>query len=412
MRRFATRVFKPRSGAFRHHGGDFDATNVPGLWGKYLRAVQHRPVAVAIATSASLWIVGDSVAQIIEHREAHSDPSGQHGKEAKPYPDLRRLAGTTMEGSLVSGGLGVFWYAALDRFVGTSLGLVSGTASFVAAKVALECVLWHPLTLSIFWTFVGLVEGSSWEKIKEELATDFTPTLLTEYVLWTPIDILNFKLVPVHLQVLFVNMGCLVEAVLLSYIHSHGFPGSSKAPAAQDVISDKSRVPSVLQSVRPHRLHKLLVVPQTEKEARKVFKQMDRTGKGFVTAEEFAQHHKAGLCVGGVHDHAVNAKAAELLFRYADGGTPDGRIYEADFMRLVSAFARAEFRTELLSDVVFSLFDKNGDGVLDSTELPMFIEVLYGKDALKPSELERIVSAADTNKDGKLSRDEVRRLLA
>jgi protein Mpv17 len=415
MRRFVSRVFRPKSNSFRHHGGGFDATEVPGLWGQYLRAVQHRPVATGIATSAVLWLAGDTVAQLIERAEA-TESGGSHaggGDHKKPaaFPDLRRLFGTTAEGSLVAGGLGVYWYAFLDKFVGTTLGLASGSAAFVAAKVGLECVLWHPFTLSLFWTVVGAIEGNSWEKIKEELSTDFTPTLLTEYVLWAPIDILNFKLVPVHLQVLCVNMGCLVEAVLLSYIHSHGFPGSKAAPPAQDVISDKSRVPAVLQSLRPHRLHRLIVIPKTEREARRAFKKMDTDGNGYVSKEQFERHCASGLNVSGAHDRAVNKMAAQLLFRFADSVSPDGRITEEEYMRLVTAFAASHFRSELLSDVVFSLFDKNGDGHLDASELPSFLEVMYGK-GLAQEELARIVRSADTNKDGRLSKEEVRSLLA
>jgi protein Mpv17 len=228
MRRFVSRVFRPKSNSFRHHGGGggFDAREFPGLWGQYLRAVQHRPVATGIATSAVLWLAGDTVAQLIEKT---SEPSNNRQDAKRRVPgdtpiDLRRLLGTTVEGSIVNGGIGVYWYAFLDKFVGTTLGLASGSAAFVAAKVGLECVLWHPFTLSLFWTVVGAIEGNSWEKIKEELSTDFTPTLLTEYVLWTPIDTLNFKLVPVHLQVLCVNIGCFVEAVVVSYIHANGFP--------------------------------------------------------------------------------------------------------------------------------------------------------------------------------------------
>ncbi len=34
-----------------------------------------------------------------------------------------------------------------------------------------------------------------------ELQSDFLPTLLSEYALWTPLDIVNFWKVLVHLQV-------------------------------------------------------------------------------------------------------------------------------------------------------------------------------------------------------------------
>lgn len=69
---------------------------------KYLRLNARSPITTAIGTSAVLWIVGDSVAQNIEARG-----------EPKPL-DTRRLIATTMEGSLVNGGVGCLWYKLLD----------------------------------------------------------------------------------------------------------------------------------------------------------------------------------------------------------------------------------------------------------------------------------------------------------
>ncbi len=81
------------------------------------------------------------------------------------------------------------------------------------------------MSLVSFWVIVGLWEGHSIPQIQKELRKEFAPTLASEMALWGPLDVFNFWKVPVHLQVIFANSGSLVEAVVISYIHDHGFPG-------------------------------------------------------------------------------------------------------------------------------------------------------------------------------------------
>jgi hypothetical protein len=223
---------------FRSHGGGNagEHANKPGLLGWYLRMNANYPLATAVVTSAGLWFTGDVFAQQMsiyfasENDAAKKETAGGHQHEATQGPssppgmDIRRLAGTTAEGCIVGGGVGYFWYQALDRIV-TKSGLQSGTLRFVCAKMGLEMSVWHPVSLVSFWVLVGLWEGHSFDHIRAELRKDFAPTLASEIALWGPLDVFNFWKVPVHLQVIFANAGCLIEAVGLSYIHEHGFPG-------------------------------------------------------------------------------------------------------------------------------------------------------------------------------------------
>jgi len=122
------------------------------------------------------------------------------------------------------------------------LVLSSGSVKFVLAKVGLECFVWHPFSLFAFWVIVGGIEGHSLNQIKEELKRDYLPTLLGEFALWTPLDLLNFWLVPVKFQVLVGNCGCLVEAVCLSYIHACGFPTLPSAASRSASIEHSAQL--------------------------------------------------------------------------------------------------------------------------------------------------------------------------
>ena len=73
----------------------------------------------------------------------------------------------------------------------------------------------------MFFVCVGLLGGDTPSAIWKQLRHDFWPTLGLEYTLWTPIDITNFALIPVQHQLLVVNIACLLESIMLSFI-KHG----------------------------------------------------------------------------------------------------------------------------------------------------------------------------------------------
>jgi protein Mpv17 len=167
------------------------------------------------------------------HANRRTDSSITTSTEAARI-DMRRLIGTTAEGTFVCGGLGYFWYRWLDAAV-KRIGCKPGTLRFVAAKLGMEVAIWHPFSLAAFWVILGVWNGNPPRQIKEELQKEFLPTLASEVTLWTTLDILNFWKVPVRFQVLVANLGGLLEAVGLSYVHEHGFPGiPSRIPEKSD----------------------------------------------------------------------------------------------------------------------------------------------------------------------------------
>merc|ERR1712046_112422 len=115
---------------------------------------------------------------------------------------------------------------ALDRAV--SRVAKAGTVRFVAAKLGLEMVALHPISLLAFFGCVGLVSGEPPAQVGAQIRRDFGPTLALEWALWAPLDVANFALVPVRHQLLVTNCGCLAESVALSLVKANGFslPGA------------------------------------------------------------------------------------------------------------------------------------------------------------------------------------------
>lgn len=135
--------------------------------------------------------------------------------------NYRRMLANGAFGFFFAGILGNKWYHLLHTFV-KSLQLPRGIAYMITAKMGCEICIWHPLSLSVYWMWTGVtVEGKSLTHVWKELRHEFLPTLQLEVTLWTPVDILNFAFVPVAYQAIIVNFACFIEAIGLSYLHSH-----------------------------------------------------------------------------------------------------------------------------------------------------------------------------------------------
>ena len=155
----------------------------------YGRMMSDYPLLTSVVTAALLWGGGDLVSQALEMRENPEEKFQSH-----------RFTGVLAHGTVMGGFGNYFWYNNfLDPFVRNQLKLSSGFR-FVASKIGLEIAIWHPCSLFCYWVIVGIAEGSSWSKIRKELSESFFATLAGDVCLWTPMDILNFTKIPVHLQ--------------------------------------------------------------------------------------------------------------------------------------------------------------------------------------------------------------------
>lgn len=219
-------------------GGSGTAQHSASAWAallaRYLLLCRARPVFAVAATSFVLWGLGDVTTQLLERfiAQAKRRAPGGEADAGLPLPldgglNTRRLAATLAFGTAVAGVGGHYWYRLLDHVVLHRLRLVEGSARFIGAKLALECVLWHPVGLSLFWAAQGVgAEGKSLWEVKRELGHDLLPALAVEVGMWTPVDIINFRFTPVHLQVIVVNFVSFFEAIVLSYLHSEVLGGN------------------------------------------------------------------------------------------------------------------------------------------------------------------------------------------
>ncbi|KAJ6799407.1 protein Mpv17 isoform X1 [Iris pallida] len=192
------------------------------LWRWYQKVLEAHPLKTQVVSSGVLWGLGDVGAQAITHstlRNSHH-PHCQGDDDFKI--NWRRVATTSMFGFAFVGPIGNYWYEYLDRFIRLRLQLHPKSLKFVAAKVAADGLLFGPLDLLVFFSYMGLAAGRSFDQVKEDVKRDFLPSLLFEGAVWPLVQVANFRYVPVRYQLLYVNVFCLLDSSLLSWIEQQG----------------------------------------------------------------------------------------------------------------------------------------------------------------------------------------------
>lgn len=161
-----------------------------------------------VITSSLLWGSGDFIAQKIKIKTKT--------KKRHIYDWNRTLVNALFGGFYVAP-LGYHWYSYLDKSV--CHVFERNTSTFICAKVFLETVLWNPcITVGYFFTINFALFQKNFKNI---LNDDFRRALTTETMYWPLIDTINFKYIPVHRNLLFMNIASLVDTILLSCIVNH-----------------------------------------------------------------------------------------------------------------------------------------------------------------------------------------------
>ncbi|GLV44777.1 uncharacterized protein CBL_14652 [Carabus blaptoides fortunei] len=105
-----------------------------------------------------------------------------------------------------------YWYHALDRkFPGRSL-------KTVAKKVMLDQFLCSPITISVFFLTLALLERTSVEEFVEEVKKKAWRLYVAEWIIWPPAQVINFYILPTRYRVLYDNTISLGYDVYTSYV--------------------------------------------------------------------------------------------------------------------------------------------------------------------------------------------------
>ncbi|PIM98643.1 Peroxisomal membrane protein MPV17 [Handroanthus impetiginosus] len=188
------------------------------LWKWYQNCLATHPVKTQVISSGFIWGFGDIAAQAVTHSTAKLQHSETHDEDKELKINWRRVAATTLFGLGFVGPVGHFWYEGLDRIIRVRLKLQPNSFRFVGAKVAVDGIIFGPLDLLVFFSYMGFSSGKTSAQVKEDVKRDFLPALVLEGGIWPIVQVANFRFVPVRYQLLYVNFFCLLDSCFLSWV--------------------------------------------------------------------------------------------------------------------------------------------------------------------------------------------------
>ncbi|KAI0810770.1 hypothetical protein BC629DRAFT_1589528 [Irpex lacteus] len=154
----------------------------------YNAVLQRRPMAAQSATSAVLFGASDVVAQQLV------------GKVGIRNHDFTRTARATFYGGVFFGPAVTKWFQLLNRLKFSTP--VKGTIF----RVYLDQFVFTPCVVGFYFTSMTLMEGKGFSEAQARLDKSYAPTLIRNWGVFIPTQIINFAFVPHHLRVLVVGV--------------------------------------------------------------------------------------------------------------------------------------------------------------------------------------------------------------
>ncbi|KAH9515732.1 hypothetical protein Btru_011851 [Bulinus truncatus] len=114
-----------------------------------------------------------------------------------------------------------YWYLFLEKL------LPGCTTKAFVLKICMDQFIFSPFCITAFLLIVGLLEKQGTELLKEEFTETGVLMFLTDCVIWTPAQAVNFYFIPTKYRVLYDNSISLMVDTFYSYLRferetSHG----------------------------------------------------------------------------------------------------------------------------------------------------------------------------------------------
>ncbi|KAG7348222.1 Mpv17 / PMP22 family protein [Nitzschia inconspicua] len=183
-----------------------------GLWARYNKLLEAQPLLTKCLTSLTGFTAGDILAQnFVEN-------------DGKPY-DIMRTVRLGSFGFLIHGSTGHFFYGFLDS-------KLPGTKPItVASKVFIDQTIWNPIFGCMFFGYLNLVEGKSWDDYVKKLQADLKTAVMGSWAVWVPAHTINFAFVPPSQRLLYINTIQIGYNVFLSFLGNKSVDTEEKISA-------------------------------------------------------------------------------------------------------------------------------------------------------------------------------------
>jgi len=206
-----------------------ELTMAARLIAKFNSYYAQKPVLTTMITNAVLGGIADTVAQSITAfrtrramlpttDDSRSISSGVELEDLNEKParlsptlsprttgpqpfDFERLT-RFMSYGFIMAPLQFVWFGRLTKWF--PIGPKNGNTQALK-RVAMDQLIFAPLGLSCFFTFMTVAEGGGRKEVATKFRDIYLPTLRANYILWPAVQIINFRLMPLQFQIPFVS---------------------------------------------------------------------------------------------------------------------------------------------------------------------------------------------------------------
>ena len=186
-----------------------------GLWARYNAMLEAQPLLTKALTSLTGFTIGDILAQNFVNQDG------------KPYDPMRTIRLGSF-GFLIHGTTGHYFYGFLDsKLPGTK-------PQTVATKVLIDQTMWNPIFGLMFFGYLNLVEGKSFEDYKNKIKADLKTAVMGSWAVWVPAHTINFAFVPPSQRLLYINSIQIGYNVFLSFL------GNKKVESDEPIVKEGS----------------------------------------------------------------------------------------------------------------------------------------------------------------------------
>ncbi|KAG9529568.1 hypothetical protein E4T50_06665 [Aureobasidium sp. EXF-12298] len=202
-----------------------------------------RPVLTTMVTNAVLGGVADTVAQSLTavRERAVRKPGGPDPKTDRLAIEIHEIDRTISEEELIPDSKVLpppFDFERLTRFMAYGFimapiqhkwfgflnrifPLAKGAGTSAAAKrTAFDQLLFAPVGLGAFFTFMTVAEGGGRKEIQKKFQDIYIPSLKANYLVWPAVQLINFRLMPRQFQIPFVSTIGIAWTAYLSLTNS------------------------------------------------------------------------------------------------------------------------------------------------------------------------------------------------
>ena len=186
-------------------------------WASYSEMLVRAPLFTKAATSATVYTVGDILAQRTE------------GKNMAEL-DRARTARCLIAGLIGHGPLSHFWYLTCDALFENVLHLTQWW-SFLP-KVALDQTTWGPIWNGTFIFMVGFMQGEKIGKLWDDVKRTAVPLITSGMKLWVPAHFITYGLIPMEDRLLWVDMVEILWVTILATTAANAAQSEEPAKSA------------------------------------------------------------------------------------------------------------------------------------------------------------------------------------